>query len=262
MQVGRNRREMNLDWSCVNMKIKGMILCEGETDQVLIGYYLKSISGWKFSKKEKEVPFTEAPVYWYRNAKEELLGIWNVGGNNFNSAVEEIFSLEILEHSIERIVIITDNDDSDVFKCRINPLYLNICKKINIKNDLYNPKEMLNRWGKICFKNDFGKVNIDICFILVPLDEHGALETFMLNSLANNDEDKRDVVSQSKDFILKLKSKKYLIHRREKIKAELGVSIAVFSPDKVFTTMNELIESVDWKEYSKFNNQFELLKEL
>ena len=49
--------------------------------------------------------------YWYRNAKEELLGIWNVGGNNFNRAVEEIFSLEILEHSIERIVIITDNDD-------------------------------------------------------------------------------------------------------------------------------------------------------
>jgi hypothetical protein len=46
------------------------------------------------------------------------------------------------------------------------------------------------------------------------------------------------------------------------VKAELGVSLSVFSPDRIFTTMKELIDSVQWEKFATANAQFERLKEL
>ena len=38
-------------------KYNSLILCEGETDQALIGSYLEATSGWKYQKKTKGFPF-------------------------------------------------------------------------------------------------------------------------------------------------------------------------------------------------------------
>jgi len=58
------------------------------------------------------------------------------------------------------------------------------------------------------------------------------------------------------------KSDVYLKKRRERTKAELGVALSAFSPDKVFTTMQELIDSFDWTEFEATDKQFKLLTEI
>ena len=42
-----------------------IILCEGETDQILLGYYLSEVSSWAFFKF-KESPFPEEEVNWFK----------------------------------------------------------------------------------------------------------------------------------------------------------------------------------------------------
>lgn len=84
----------------------------------------------------------------------------------------------------------------------------------------------------------------------------------MMNALSEQSKDKEHVIEESKTFIDGFQSDVYLKHRREKIKAELGVSLSIFSPDRIFTTMKELIDSVAWEDFSETHKQFELLKRL
>jgi len=90
----------------------------------------------------------------------------------------------------------------------------------------------------------------------------GALETFMLDALSEKSPEKKHVVEQSRSFVKGFKSDVYLKKRRERTKAELGVALSAFSPDKVFTTMQELIDSFDWTEFEATDKQFKLLTEI
>ena len=82
----------------------------------------------------------------------------------------------------------------------------------------------------------------------------------MLASLSEQAAEKERVITQAKEFVENFKSDVYLRQRREKNKAELGVSLSIFSPDRIFTTMNELIRSVNWVEYQTAQKQFRLLR--
>ena len=90
----------------------------------------------------------------------------------------------------------------------------------------------------------------------------------MLKSLSEKDSLKKKIIESSKNFIANLsndedlKQSKILQERREKIKAELGVFISIFSPDRVFTTMNELIESVQWEDFDTSYKQFQKLRSI
>ena len=60
-----------------------IILCEGETDAVLLSYYLGKVSGWKFCKKAPANiairPAFDQSANWYENGDDRLL-ICAVGG--------------------------------------------------------------------------------------------------------------------------------------------------------------------------------------
>ena len=130
--------------------------------------------------------------------------------------------------------------------------------------DVELPKkvEFTNKWVSVVYDNAFGSTEIRLCYVLVPLTEIGALETFMMNALSEQSTEQRSVILQAKEFVTNFSSEKYLRERREKIKAELGVSLSVFSPDRIFTTMKELLDSVQWSEFDTTNAQFNILKEL
>ena len=63
-----------------------IILCEGETDAILLSYYLGKVSGWSFCKKPpaniaiKPDAF-EQSVNWYQKGSDRLL-ICGVGGKD------------------------------------------------------------------------------------------------------------------------------------------------------------------------------------
>lgn len=237
--------------------VDNIILCEGETDQVLIGSYLCNVSNWVFFKY-KESPFPVEEVCWYRRG-EEILGIWQVGGRDFSQALSSILKRSLLEDTRVRIAIVTDNDDEEAENERLEGIVSLIEKTLSLSIDY---SRMKNEWLHLNYENDYVVDDFLFCYILVPWNEHGALETFMLDSLSEQSVEKKTVIEQCSEFVKNFKSSIYLRKRREQIKAKLGVAIAVMSPDKVFTTMNELINSVNWAEFRTAHKQFEKLREL
>lgn len=241
-----------------------IILCEGKTDQRLIGEYIIATTNWERMKR-KQSPFPNQPVTWYKdkNDSERLMGIWLVGGNNFIPAISEIAKRAKLESSIGKLLIVTDHDDVDeAEEKRPEKIYSSLCSELGAEDNL--GQYSLHEWSTINFTDASGdNACMQIYYLLVPEDSKGALETFMLNALSEKDDDKKKVIKCAKKFVKFISAKgKYLQSRRDKIKAELGVSLAVFSPDRAFSRMKEIIESVDWTKFDSTHQQFQVLKQI
>lgn len=109
------------------------------------------------------------------------------------------------------------------------------------------------------YKNDIeDKLDIDIGLIVLLIESKGAIETFLLEVLSENEEEKQ-LIEQVREFIRNIKSEKYLQKRREKVKSELSVTFALISPDKVFTPLHNLLCEVNWSDYTIFQEGFKML---
>ena len=246
------------------MLIKGMILCEGASDQMLLSAYLTQEKGWIFIKNGKDsLPFSDKEIFWYTKECKDYLGIWRVNGKAFEPIVRKILELEAIEHTVESMCIITDHDDDDEAENKRPESIFNVANEVlHIKG--FNVNELIiqsnHQWASIEYKDSFSQdQQMDICYLLVPLDSQGALETYMLNALSENSDAKKEAICQVKEFVNGFNSEVFLKKRRDRTKAELSVSISVFAPDRMFDTLTEIIKSVDWTNFRTTDTQFGVL---
>lgn len=232
----------------------GVILCEGETDQILIGAYLHGRQGWCYSSEIR--PFFSGRQTHVYVKDSDHLEIWAVGGHDFRSAIGKIAERQLMSSDIDRIAIVTDHDDASAETERLEE----ICEILENKFQFSEPSDLgqvCNRWADICYKDMYGtQAKMKFCYLLVPAGQEGTLESFMLECLSEGSPERENVIFQCRRFVDTFQSDFYLKKRREKVKAKLGVSMTVFSPDKIFTTMNELIQSVDWSKSEVSRIQF------
>ena len=97
-----------------------IILCEGETDAILLSYYLDKVAGWKFCKKgpaDIAIKTDTSPqsANWYQKDEDRLL-ICAVGGKD---KVEAFFKSKILRPIVDagafsRIALVLDRDEKEV----------------------------------------------------------------------------------------------------------------------------------------------------
>ena len=241
------------------MKIVGLLLCEGNTDQILIGSYLESVSSWTYCDNIKNNPFVKENINWYINKSGEFLGIWENGSDIFDANLEKICIREKNEHIIDNILVITDNDDEDAISVRPLKILGVLKEKLCIK-DVQDIK--INGWISIEYESGFGKDSCQVGYMLVPLNEQGALETFMLKALSENNAENEKTIEQVDRFIGEYKSDVYLKSRRECVKARMGISLAIFAPDRSFCIMKEIIDSVDWGKFKASTEQFSMINKL
>lgn len=241
------------------------ILCEGVTDQILISYYLIHQSGWKhfeLNHNKKNITIArinDNRIEWYSRGTD-YLGIWPVGGNNFSKQLESIMqSCKLGNNTIKKLIVITDHDNEEAEIKR--PELLN-----DVVSDCLNEKVhpfSNGVWTKISITDKFAiKSDLETLYLLVPTYGNGALETFVLRAISENDIYAKKAIEQVRLFIKDFHSDKYLTHQREKIKAELSVSISILSPDKAFHTMDEYLKSINWEDYKEFNTQFKELEKI
>lgn len=243
-----------------------IILCEGATDAILISYYLITVNGWraKDNKANRFVPPFKIPyddtqrLYWY-NRGDDVLAIFAVGGvDRFRSALSEILMINkgLGNHWADRLVIISDRDHAT-----------SETEVIQTLQDEFAAHEIVavlenNAWATVEQVSEFEEeMQIDVACLVVPFDREGAIETFMLDSLSEQQEEQL-VVSHARNAVTTLNSEKYLLKPRERIKAELGTSFALMFPEKVFSLIDELIQSIPWEEYKKVREEFALLDTL
>lgn len=237
-----------------------IILCEGETDAILISYYLINTLGYGYIKRlPNNMPKLDdlsKIVNWYKDVDGKYIAICPVGGSAFQDSVIKVMDYNRYadkEKIFQKMVLVMDNDDESV-----SEHIKMIGKYLACRNEL-----SAGVWETFSYVNDFSEeVYGKIACILQPADEYGALETFVLQVICENDIDATEAVNQAKVFVKSFKSKKYLQHRRDRVKANLAVSLSVMYPSRTFTTINEFLENMRWNDYQLFQKQFKLFENI
>lgn len=242
-----------------------IILCEGETDLILISYYLERTKGWVYtgSPKGLKLNFSEhdnkAACNYVNENNDELL-ICAVGGkDNFGNFFDENLKKPILRstagETAYKIALITDRDDIS-----IQEIEQSVSEQLSpTVNNIMN-----NVWKKNKVDADLGaKVTIDFLLLVIPKENTGALETVLMEALAQ-DECDANIIERSGQFITAIKpeAERYIHENRLQLKAQLGVVFSIFNPEKTFSLFKERLVSVKWEDSPVLAKCFEKLIEI
>ena len=236
-----------------------IILCEGETDATLLGYYLNKMAGWTYNKKPKYLQLRFSPqdnkcFLPYRNENGDELFICGVGGkdgfkNFLNEYLYEVIYTSHKEEKQFKIAVITDRDKTDIKE---------------IEDDVVEQMsrigcDVVNRtWTNNVFLNSFQQeCQIEFLLVVIPQEKEGALENLLMDSLAENGYD-ANIVTKSKHFVSDsiIEIERYVSSERLKVKAQLGVVLSIMNPDRVFSLFDEYIKAIPWEKYQILNECF------
>ena len=238
-----------------------VILCEGKTDAILLGYYLGKIAGWKHSKSTPSDLKIRAHeqnenVAWY-NRDSEWLMICAVGGkDNFGKFFSKDIQKAIINaNKFSRIAVIVDRDEREV-----EEIERSVCEELSpffgtVKN---------RQWNTCGYTDGFGmEKTLESMLLVIPTDQQGALETVMLSAISEDPYDK-NIVDQCSDFVegIKDEADRYITTERLLVKAKLSTVWAIQSPQKVFEFIDEQIKAVEWEKSEVLRECFVVLESI
>ena len=203
--------------------MKSIIICEGETDFVFLQHFMKKVNGWNDLSNSNVRP-NPSFISSVDNSRSrdfiknaDMLTIISCGGcGNIKTVFEEVIRKnqnEILdEERYSKIVILTDNDETGIEVKIVSELNAVSGNSAQIQN---------NSWTDLSFtdatQNQF---NSELLLLIIPFDENGALETFLLSSISKQDEYESQIIKKSYDFVEHADPEKRHIDARSfKIKA-------------------------------------------
>ena len=224
-----------------------LILCEGKTDAILLSYYLIHKCGWQYSNKSpkglgiKEDKESGESVSWYQKDGDYLL-ICAVGSKN---RFKQFFDEKIrppLETSgaFSRIALIIDRDEEQVEEV-----------EASIRRDLpfVAAKAKNDQWVQHSYLDSYKEEKyVDFLLLAVPHKQQGAMETLLLDAISEDEYD-GNIAEKSRLFVDNIapEAKRYIGKRRLILKAYLGVTWAIQSPQKVFDFIDEQLRMVKWE---------------
>lgn len=242
--------------------MKSIILCEGGTDLTLIQYFMEKANGWRYDKNFKLLKLKQAKQL---KNNENILIIGATGGCSeipkyFSDVLESNRYSSVLEETYNNIVIITDRDEVGSFEeikdKVLEKLNLN---KIEIEEDIEN-----NKWIKCsCLNGKMDLIYFNILLLVIPFEENGALETFLLNAIAQNNSYDKEIIDKGNYFVDRIDpKKKYLSRRRYITKAKFDVYFSVRTSAEQFTERQNILRNINWEEYEEIQESFKKLKKL
>jgi hypothetical protein len=238
-----------------------LILCEGETDAILLSYYLRKVAGWEFCRKgPKNLEIRKRngneSINWYRKEEDYLL-ICGVGGkDNFGNFFDTRIKMPLVTvNAFEKIAIVTDRDDRMVDE---------ISQLLLVSMDEFFTDIQDRVWSSNSYQDAFGmEKTIELLLVVIPREHLGALETVMLDAISEDPYDK-NIVDKAGVFVQQMRTEagKYIWSDRLQLKAHLGITWAIQSPEKVFSMIDEQINNVQWEKYEVLRECFGELSEI
>lgn len=240
-----------------------LVLCEGKTDAVIIGYLLMGCYGWELAKKDNSKPpnaiavSKEESFQWFRK-DGNYAAVCGVGGKSslvkfLNEKVKNYQNDQSSDKTFSKILVFRDHDEDEIsdIEMELSANGLGLSFKSG-------------RWTTATLHDGFRQeYALRTCLSIVPKDEEGDLEKVILDSIAEREDDK-PIVEASTSFVDEAKGKavKYLPKKRLVEKAKVGVVFALMSPEKVFSFMDEILNGIDWAKYNTAVNVFSELKNI
>jgi hypothetical protein len=239
--------------------MKRIILCEGKTDALLLG--------WKYTKNEAikfPIDKDNEVLYWYDHSEkpDQELAIWGVGGiDRIPIGLSNVISRTRRERGypdnrFDKIAIFFDRDK------RTNGECLELLKTW-FKDNQIDIKPKLGQWlhtvMKLAINTDH---QLNILPIVLPTKAKGNLEIFLTNSLRDQSVHDKLLVDKTKRFINKIPDEPYLTKDRLRSKACLGSILSVISPDWVFSELDRRLKLIEWEKLESVSLVYSLLGEL
>lgn len=239
-----------------------LILCEGKTDAILLGYYLMKTDAWEHERKPPSGLAIKAQeqnenVAWYKKGNERLM-ICAVGGkDNFERFFSRDIQRAILNASngdpFPRIALITDRDDRHIEE---------IEKDIAEQLSPFFAGTKNREWITNRYLDSFGmEKQIETLLLVIPVEHQGALENVMLDAISEDPYD-QNIVDKCTSFVAAIRpeANRYIATDRLQLKANLSTVWAIQSPEKAFDFIDAQIKSVQWEKYETLNQCFGMLK--
>ena len=162
--------------------------------------------------------------------------------------------------SFDRIVVITDRDEV-ITERKFSE---QVEEQISIYNGKYTGNIVNNEWLEFLFVNGYGdEQKAKVLLLVIPFEETGAMETFLLNAIAADDENDKDIINQCNIFVDNVDGeRKYLNKRRYITKAKFDVFFSVRTSAEQFNERRDIIKNVPWEKYTLIQDSFNKLGEL
>lgn len=245
--------------------MKSIIICEGETDFVFLQHFMIRVNGWNDSKQKPNPSFrsnvnNSLSRDFFKDSN--MLTIISCDGcGNIKTVFEEVIRRN--ENEIEdserysKIVILTDNDEDCVEEKIIFELNDILKNKVQISN---------NKWTTLTFEDTVhNQFDSELLLLIIPFDENGALETFLLESISKENAYDAEIIKKAKEFVDNADpEKKYLSHRGFVTKARLYAYFAIRIEPTVnqFRQRQNVLTNVPWEKYENVRTVFKELKKL
>lgn len=244
--------------------MKSIIICEGGTDLALIQYFMEKVNNWEYKDNKKEIKSFKNVKNFVKDSNK--LSIASCGGcgdipKQFEAVIERNTFSASDDEKFDNIIIISDKDELQTVSHFENKLK-DILSKNNIKIEFIDINN--NRWINLkCLNGKQQQINFRILLLIIPFEETGALETFLLNSIAKNNPYDKKIIDQSNRFVDSVdKENRYLNKRRYKTKAKFDVYFSIRTPLEQFEERRNILRNIPWEEYEVIQNCFKKLKEI
>lgn len=244
--------------------MKNAILCEGSTDGILLQYFMRKVYQWRDGSNK--VNLFGSNVSWFRTMKKEgrrldiasCKGCSNILSNlnlilefNYNAAMGEEYA---------KISVVTDRDETDTEEDFLNKISL-----ILEQNHVHVMEKLNHNEWCICeYETSTGKMRkMGILILVIPFEQTGAMETFLLKSISQNNEYDAQIIEEGNRFVENIDpQKKYLIKRRYVTKAKFDVYFSIRTAAEQFVQRQNILKDIEWEEYINIQEEFKKLGEL
>lgn len=244
--------------------MRSVILCEGSTDFVLLQYYMRKVHGWEYKKNDNVlIKGYKARKCVLKKDRSELNIIGCGGCSRIPEGLQFILdsnSLSAEDEAYDRIVIITDRDEVETESEFETIIATELGKQqIEWKDDISNDK-----WIDFHYENGQGDhCNAKILLLVIPFEDTGAMETFLLDAVGKADSYDAQIISECNQFVDNVDNqKKYLNKRRYITKAKFDVYFSVRTAAEQFVERQNILKNIPWEDYAEIQSSFKKLDDL
>lgn len=247
--------------------MNNVLICEGSTDYSLLQYYMREACGW-VDDRTKQNNIIRVQGQKSRNLvkNQDILTIMSTGGcSRLGEGLRNVLSRNMgsapdLSDAFTKVVIITDRDEVNTeidFISSVESIFseFGVVHQEAVSHNKWNDCEMVNSTGR--------KLRFSLLLLIIPFEETGAMESFLLNVIAANNDYDKNIIEQCKNLVDNVDpEKRYLTGRRIITKAKFDTYFSVRTPAEQFVERQNILKSVKWEDYAKIQQDFQLLNDL
>ena len=103
---------------------------------------------------------------------------------------------------------------------------------------------------------------MELLLLVIPFEDTGAMETFLLNAIANDSAYDAEIIRKGNQFVEEVdKERKYLTKRRYITKSKFDVYFSIRTAAEQFVERQNILKRVPWEQYSQIQEEFQKLKD-